>query len=480
MSALWKHQQRGLDMGLELNGLGIFFEIGTGKSRTAIEILRHRCAHEDRLLRTLILAPKIVLTNWQREIQKFSKVHPRDVVVLAGSAKKRVKDLIDNCNDQGVLNKGRILITNYEALQMEELLKILMDWRPEMVIADEAHRLKNPESKRARASIRLGDQARFRYALTGTPVLNSAMDLFNIFRFIDKGETFGTNFWRFRSVWFEDTNADWSGKQGYFPKYEPRPESYSEMNKLIYKKAISAKKSDCLDLPPFVRQEVFVELGSEQRKVYKDMKDEYIAYVKMLEASGEQKAVVAQLAITKALRLQQIVTGYAKTEDGSIHKMKENPRLSALQELLEDLAPEHKVIVWSVFHENYADIARLCEKLKIDYTELHGKVAQKDRDANIKRFNDDPVCRVLIANQAAGGIGINLVSSDVSIFYSKNFSLEQDLQAEGRNYRGGSEIHQSVTRIDIIAEGTIDELVTAALKDKQNISNLILDWKKDL
>lgn len=473
---LWNHQKEAVKKGLQDDCLGIFHEIGTGKSRSMIEILRYRSAKEGRLLRTLILAPKIVLTNWQREIAKYSKIRKQDVVILTGSGSRRKKQFIEAVEEDHVLKQNKIIITNYESLQMDELVSYLLDWSPEVIVADEAHRLKNPESKRAKTAIKIADLCNYRYALTGTPILNSAMDIFNIFRFLDTGATFGRNYWKFRAVWFEDENARWIGKQNYFPKYVPRPETYQEFHKMIYKKAVRAVKSECLDLPPYVRQEVFVELGAEQKRLYKEMRDDYIAFVKSMTASGEPMAVVAQMAITKALRLQQIVTGYAKDETGTIHKLKDNPRLDALKELLEDLQEDHKIIVWSVFHENYDDIAEVCKKLGIDYAELHGKVAQKDRDPNIKRFNEDPKCRVLIANQAAGGIGINLVSSDVSIFYSKNFSLEQDLQAEGRNYRGGSEVHQKVTRIDIIAKETIDELITGALAGKQNIATQILDW----
>jgi SNF2 family DNA or RNA helicase len=80
----------------------------------------------------------------------------------------------------------------------------------------------------------------------------------------------------------------------------------------------------------------------------------------------------------------------------------------------------------------------------------------------------------MIANQASGGIGINLVEASYSVFYSKNFSLEQDIQAEGRNYRGGSEQHAKITRIDLVSPGTIDELVLKALREKQKMSDLIL------
>lgn len=476
----WKHQELAVKRSLVEDELALFWEVGTGKTRATIDMLRYKYGKADKLMKTLILSPKITLTNWKNEFKKYSKVHPRDVVVLSGSGAQNVKQFIEAVEENHALSKEKIVILNYEALQNEKMFTFLVDWSPEIIVADEAHRLKNPESKRAKLTIKLGDKAKYRYALTGTPILNTAMDVFNIFRFLDSGKTFGTNFWKFRSVWFEDENAEWQGKQNYFPKYVPRPDTYQEFNKLIYKKAIRAIKSECLDLPDFVRKEIHVELSPEQARLYKDMKDEYIAYIDDVMKTDTPRAVVAQMAVTKALRLMQIVTGYAKDEEGEIYKIKKNPRIDALSDLLEDLAPYHKIIVWSIFHENYADIAEVCKKLKLSYTELHGKIKQSERDKNINSFNLDPDCRVLIANQAAGGIGINLVPSDISVFYSKGFSLEQDIQAEGRNYRGGSEMHKKVTRIDIVAPGTIDELIAQALSSKQDIATKILDWRKQL
>lgn len=355
----------------------------------------------------------------------------------------------------------------------------MLDWGAEVIIGDEIHRIKNPEAIRAKRALVLSDKVQYRYCLTGTPILKSPMDVFNIYKFMDGGKTFGANFYKFRSIWFEDQNAGFQGTQNYFPDYQPRADSFGEFSRLMYTKAIRAIKSECLDLPPFVRKEVHVELSKEQAKLYTSMKKEYVAYIDDITQTDTPRAVVANMAVVKALRLMQIVTGYAKTDEGEIHKIKENPRLDALEELLEEHGPNSKIIVWSIYHENYIDIANVCKKLGLDYTELHGQVPEKMRDANIKKFTTDPSCRVLIGNQQAGGIGINLVESNIAIFYSKSFSLEQDIQAEGRNYRGGSEQHKSVTRIDIIATGTIDELITQSLAEKQDVATKILDWRKD-
>lgn len=461
-------------------GYGLFHEPGTGKSRSTIEALRHIYARHGRLLRTIIFCPKVVCTNWQREIGEYSKIHPRQVTVLQGSGAKRLKAFREKAFDTEGRRQDHIFITNFEAVEMDALYSAMLDWIPEALVADEVHRIKNPQSKRGKLLIRLGDGALYRFGLTGTPILNTPLDIFNIFRFIDKGKTFGGNFWKFRNVWFEDENAQWSGKPGYFPKWVPRPEVFKEFHDMIAKRSSRVKKEDCLDLPPLVQKQIFIEHSPEQKRLYEEMKKAYIAYVDDLEKTDQPRAVVAQLAVTRALRLLQIGTGYAKLDDGTIYKIKDNPRIKALEELLEDLAPNHKVIVWSVFHENYADIIEVCKKLGLDFAELHGKVPEKDRDKNIKRFETDPKCRVFISNQAAGGIGINLVASDYAIFYSQGYSLEQRLQAEARNYRGGSERHSKVTWIDLVAPDTMDQIIADLLAKKLDVATRILDVKGKL
>lgn len=428
-------------------------------------------------MRTLILCPLIVTKNWKDEFLKFSKVQGRDILVLTKSGKRREKDLYDATFDGQGLTRGKIGITNYESMQMESFVKMLHEWNPEILVCDESHRLKNFKSKRAKEVVKLSDEAQHVYILTGTPIINNPLDVYNQFRVLDGGSTFGQNPYIFRNTFLEDENSAWAGKQNYFPKWVPRPEKFPELNDRIYKKAIRVVKDECMDLPPLVRQTVHVELSAEQERMYKEMRDEYVTYVESLKKSSEPFAVIAQLAITKSLRLQQIVSGYAKDVNNGIHWIKENPRLHALGELCEDLVDQHKVIIWATFRENYKMIGEMLTKMKVPYAELHGEISKGERDEMVRRFRQDQDCRVIVANQAAAGIGINLTEASYSLFYSRNFSLEQDLQAEARNYRGGSEMHRSVTRVDLVAPNTIDELISDALAKKQDVATKILDWR---
>jgi SNF2 family DNA or RNA helicase len=254
---------------------------------------------------------------------------------------------------------------------------------------------------------------------------------------------------------------------------------YSELNAKIYAKASRIKKEECLDLPPLTTKYVDVELSAEQTRMYKEMKNEFITFVKGLENDPRPRAVVAQLAITKSLRLQQIITGFAKTEDGRDVILEKTPRMEALKELVESLVPQGKLIIWACFKENYKQIKSVLDGMGLKYSQIHGEIKDKDREQGIKdfRFGDVPV---MIANQGAGGIGINLVEAPNSIVFSRNFSLEHDMQSRDRNYRGGAEIHERITRILIRAPGTIDELIAEALDKKLSIADKILEIAKKL
>lgn len=456
---LWGHQEIAFERFKDEREFALFFDVGAGKTLTSLTVLRYKFNKDKTFYNTLILGPPIVLENWKREIKKFTKIPESKVHILSGAGTKRVKDF-DKHKDTPC-----IFITNYASLLMPELHKRLMPW-VEVIISDEMHIIKKGTSKTTKALIKLGDRAKYRMGLTGTPVLNSSLDLFSQFRFLDKGELFGRNYFLFRSKYFYDANAGMP-KQKYFPDWKPRPGSYAELSRLIESKSMRIMKSECMDLPPLVKKQVFVELSPEQRRVYKEMERDFISFI-------EGEAVVSQLAITKALRLQQIVTGFVNKEEGEPHRFKKNPRADALASLLEDLTPNHKVIVWAVFKENYAQIASVCKKIGVEYVECFGGMKKKDQDINVDAFNNDEKVRVFIGHPGSAGIGINLVSSDVSIFYSRNFNQGYDTQAEGRNYRGGSERHKKITRIDLVCPDTIDEQVLESLLNKKKISGTIL------
>lgn len=473
---LWEHQKRAIEKARNRSGFALLMEMGTGKTATAIHILNNLIKKETWMLRTLILCPQIVIQNWAREFPMHSDLKSRDIIPLIGTGAKRAATFIENAFTKHGAKAAKIFITNYETLLIEKVFEQIVSWKPEVLICDESHKLKDPQTKRSKAARIIGDGATYKLIMTGTPVLNTMMDLFSQFRVMDGGEAFGKNFFAFRNTYFYDQNA-FMPKNKYFPNWKLKPEAIPLIREKMEPVSFTAKKGDCLDLPPLVRQTIYVELGAEQKKHYEAMKKDFITYC-------GSKACVANLAITKALRLQQILSGFLSVEtDGKneLVYLKDNPRALAAKELITDLAPHSKILVWAVFKADFELLKKTCDEAKAPYVEIHGEVSAKQKQIHVDDFNTNPKTRVFIGHPGSGGIGVNLTVAPYSLFYSRNFSLEQDLQAEARNHRGGSEIHEKITRIDLVAAGTMDELILSKLKNKMAMGeSVVREMAKEL
>lgn len=474
---LWAHQETGIQNALAAfeRGQGhyaYFMEQGTGKTRTTIETMRQLFTRHRRPLMTLIVCPQIVVKNWQREIEKYSQMG-RFVQLLTGDKTKRMRQL-----EQGKRDGKAIFVTNIEALaSCEGLLwetrkrgksesRLPVDHGWEMFVVDEAHRLKNPSAKSTKLAIKLADKCFFKYLLTGTPISQNEMDLWSLFRVLDGGQTFGDNFMAFKREWFIDMNAGMPSAR-YFPDWKIRPGSAAKMSELVYKKALRVTKEECLDLPPLVKTVVAVEMAGPQRRAYDEMKRDFITYL-------EGEACTAAMAMTKALRLQQLASGFAKLEDGREVQFPGGERLNALKDLLED--HPGKVIVWCAFRQNYGAVAGVCEKLGRSVVFITGDQSQAEKEAAEADFTKGSA-DVLVANPAAGGTGVNLVEAPLAIWFSRSFKAIDRWQAIARNHRGGSEMHEKVTMIDLVAEDSIDQHVLDALERKEDIAESILRWK---
>lgn len=472
---LYPHQKEIVSLSGKHTNLALLWEMGTGKTGAIISILKKKFGSK-KILPTLILTPQVTLYNWKEEFKKFSDIPEDKVIVINKTGIARNKLLLNSVGN-------KILLLNWEALNNDDTLSILMNWGPKVLVGDEMHLIKNFKAKRSKRAVRLSDLVRNTggsvYGLTGTAILNSAQDIFMQYRFLDGGKLFGTNFYPFRNIYLYGTDIKWINGRHSPTKWVLRPEKSEEVYNKIYSIATRVTKAECLDLPPLIKTKRYVELGTEQRKMYKDMKDQFITFIKNKQKEGEPRAAVANLAVTKGLRLMQIVSGHITDEEGKVYEIKKNPRIDAVEALLEELTPNYKVIIWCSFKNNYKVLGELCDKMGIKHVFLTGEQSAKEKEEAARLFQEDGFVRVIIANRRAGGIGINLTAAAYSIIFSRNFSLGEEKQSEARNHRGGSEIHSRIVKIDLVAKGTIDEPVLKALENKQQISDLIMDWSSD-
>jgi SNF2 family DNA or RNA helicase len=192
----WQHQLTAIERAKDMDFFALFFEMGAGKTMTAINILRHKINQKKRYLRTAIFCPPIVVPNWRDEFQMHSKMDPKQIVLLQGSGKKRLEQF-KKAIEQPL---APVFVTNYEALLMDELYAAMLAWRPEFIVDDESHRLKNYKAQRSKRAEKLANpkdgERPFVAILSGSPVLNSPMDLFQQYLIMDGGWTFGKKFLR--------------------------------------------------------------------------------------------------------------------------------------------------------------------------------------------------------------------------------------------------------------------------------------------
>lgn len=457
---LWAHQQKAIDLADKQPHLALFLEIGTGKTATMINILRRDYNKHKKVCSTLIFAPLSVCPQWKEEFAKWSKIPQEDILVLTGPGASRVKALQSR-------TKPAIVVTNYESVRIKAFYDALLKFSPEIVILDESQRVKDPQSVQSGKIYPICHSARRRFIMTGTPFLNSQLDIFGQFKALDPN-IFGHNFWKFKHLYFYDKNA---GRPNCnFPDWQPKPDTSARISQLIANSSVQAKKSECLDLPPLLEVQVPVELSPAQRKAYEDMRKHFVAEV------GEQ-LITAEFAMTKTLRMQQILAGYLAQDSESDPHWMDNPRLQALEDILEQINKE-KVIIWTNWRPTYQKIAKVCEDQGYKIAFLTGDQTAVQKQISIQSFQNGDI-NALICNPSAGGAGINLQAAKYSVYYSRGYSLEHFLQSQGRNYRGGSEIHDRITHYHLIAKGTLDEVIAKALLSKQEVGEQILRWAKE-
>ena len=490
MSELWAHQKQAIREASLLPGYALFFGVGTGKTRTMVHILRNKYIQADRLKRTIIFTLPTVVPDWRTEILTSSKIDPKQIVMLQGDGKKRLKTFLEN------KDRANIFITNYESILMEPIFEALLSWEPEELVLDESQKCKSHTAKRAKYMNNLANpwdkKARKAlprpnvYLLTGTPILKNAMDLFQQFKIMDGGKTFTDNFFIFRAVYYVDRNAGMP-KDRYYPDWQLKTverdgfDALGEISKKISAMGMRVEKEQCLDLPPLLSVVVPCAMSPEQDRLYKEMKKDLITFY-------ESKACTATMAMTKALRLMQIASGHIKLEvpgeeDGVVKDLGDTPKFERLKELIEQiLEADEKVLIWAVFKANYETIKRAWDevnkKIKTNYTcvEVHGGVSPTKKNANVTAFKTDPNCRGFIGHPLSGGIGLTLTEAAYAITYSRNFSLENYLQSRARNHRGGSKEagHEKITHYDLVCEGTIEPGTIQSLEGKEEVSDEVL------
>jgi SNF2 family DNA or RNA helicase len=455
------HQSKALEMSWDKEVFAYFMEMGTGKSKVLIDNI---CMlfNAGKINGALIIAPKGVYKNWfDSEIPNHMPDYIEKKIGL-WRTDPNAKDLKPLFSTGAELH---ILIMNVEAFSSKkgvDFAKKFLSCHNTIIGIDESTTIKNPQAKRTRAIVELGTKSKYRRILTGSPVTKSPLDLFAQCYFLHPYLLGHESYYTFKVRYAVTKQINVSGRTiqivvGY--------RNLGELSEKLKPFSYRVLKDDCLDLPKKTYTKRIIELTDEQKKVYKTMKQQAIAFL-------NGKMITTATVITQMMRLHQITCGHFKSDDGTIQTIKNN-RIDQLMEVLEEM--EGKAVIWA--HYRY-DIKNIVETVSKKYGEnsvvtYYGDTSTDDRQKAIKKIQDpkSPV-RFIVGTPQTGGYGITLTGASTMIYYSNGYDLEKRQQSEARIDRIGQE--KPMTYIDIIAEGTVDDKIVQSLRKKVNIATEIM------
>lgn len=470
------HQLEGFALSRDKEYFALLMEQGTGKTKLTIDTIGDSyCKGE--INAALVIAPNGVHRMW---ITDEIPTHcPEYIETWEAwySSQPRAKERDQLKRALAARSGLKIVSMNVEALATKKgyaFAKEFLIAHKAILVVDESSVIKNHKAIRTKNILKLRTYAVKRRILTGTPVTQGPLDVFTQFNFLDPTILGMSSYYGFRNRYaimremqVRVANGTRSFMQivGYT--------NMDELKELIAPHSFRVLKSDCLDLPDKLYQKRYVYLSEKQRKIYAQLKKEVMA-----EFDGT--VMTAPMAMTKLMRMQQVIGGYF-TPDVDILTGREippqaidvkNTRVEALAELVSEI--QGKIIIWARFNPERNDIVK---RLRDEYgeeavVEYHGSIDSATRAENVTKFQDPThPARFFVGNVQAGGKGLTLHQASTVIYFSNNFSLEDRLQSEDRAHRIGQT--KNVTYIDLVAVDTMDYQIVSALRGKKNIADMI-------
>jgi superfamily II DNA or RNA helicase len=404
-------------------------DMGLGKSVQALaaaEIL----ARTRGIAKVLVVAPASVKYQWDSEIRKFTD---RPVQLIDGTIEERRAQYA-----QPTFYR----LVNYE--QATRDLDALNAWQPDLVVLDEAQRIKNWEAKTSRAVKKL--RSRYALVLTGTPLENKLEELYSIVAFVDD-RRLGPAFQFLHDHRILDENWNLVGYR-----------NLAAIREKLAPIFLRRTRADVLgQLPDRTDKTVFVELAPEQRVLYDEQRRALVRLIaKPYLTDVDRKRILSCLA---NLRMVCDSTYLLDKQTNVSPKLDEFAELVA--ELLTD--PSHKAVVFSQWETMLQKAAERLDGLGVGHTLLHGRIPGKDRKALINRFHSDPTCRVFLSTDA-GGTGLNLQTADTVINLEVPWNPAVLEQRVARVHRMGQS--RPVRVVHLVARDTIEERVLRSIERK--------------
>jgi SNF2 family DNA or RNA helicase len=455
----YEHQRVALEKSYNKKNYGYFMEMGCGKSKVLIDNITwlYEQGHIDT---AVIVAPKGVFRNW--EISEIPAHLPEDIehevyVWNPNPNKTQAQHLKEGIQERKKLRFLLVNVEGFATIKVRKYLEMFVRGSTFLLAVDESTTIKNPKAKRTKTLLEVGKSASFRRILTGSPVTKSPMDLYSQCAFLSPTLLGFDSYYSFQGR-YAITRTQRMGSHSFqqVVGYRNLDELSTKLDCFSYR----VTKDEALDLPDKVYTLREVSLTDEQIKYYMSLKNNAIALL------DDGELVSAPAVMTQLLRLQQVLCGHLKTDDGELIEFKTN-RIDALLETIEEMSG--KVIIWSRFRYDIMSIVATLAKTygKDSVVSYFGDTSDEDRQTAIRRFQFEDA-RFFVANPQTAGFGLTLTAATNVIYYANDFNLETRAQSEDRCHRIGQT--NKVLYVDLISKGTVDQHIVKTLRNKIELS----------
>jgi hypothetical protein len=385
-----------------------FNDPGTGKTMSALWAADY-LVQQGYVRRVLVLCPlSIMQSAWMQDLN--NAVMHRSAIVAHHTQSSRRIEMIQQDYE--------FVITNYDGLALVAP-EITRDGRFDLIIVDEANAYKNATTNRWKALASILKPETYLWMMTGTPASQSPVDAYGLAKLVNPN-----GIPKYISAWRDQTML----KITQF-KWVPKPNAAEQVFEAL-QPAIRFTKAQCLDLPPVITVTRDVPMTPQQSKYYRLLKEQM-----MVKAAGETiSAVNAGVAVSKLL---QISCGAAYTDDKEVVEFDASPRLSVLEEVLEET--ERKVLIFAMFRTSIDAISAYLNKKGYPTEQIQGDVSPTKRSRIIHDFQNTDNIRVLVMQPQAAAHGLTLTAADTVIFYGPLMSVEMYTQCIARADRKGQD-----------------------------------------
>ncbi len=444
---LYPYQEAGVRFALYRPAALIGDQMGLGKTLQAIAaaILKKEVFGFGKIL---VITMASLKEQWKREIERFST---EKAVVVSGPAQERRRIYRDD--------DSLFKITNYETVLRDS--GIISSFEPDLIILDEAQRIKNFETKTAETIKAL--PRRHALVLTGTPLENKLEDVYSIVQFLDP--TLLTPLWRFAADYFMLSRS----RKGKILGYRNLDKLHDKLLPIV----IRRRREEVLDdLPEEVTNTYFIDLDPRQQQIHSGFAQRLLPLI--------HKKFLTPMDIR---RIQELLLCMRRVCDSTYLIDREtqiSPKLQELSPILEELviANGRKVVIFSEWTTMTFLIARQLSNLGIPFVELTGKVPVSKRQALIDAFTHQPDCKVFLSTDA-GGVGLNLQAGDCVINFDLPWNPARLNQRIGRVSRIGQK-SSHVHVINLVAKNSIEEKILAGIQMKTDVFKGVFDGGQDV